>query len=103
MAAIAVTQQTFKSEVLDADKPVLVDFWASWCGPCKMMGPVVEETADERMDIKVCKVNIDDEQSLAEQFGVMSIPTFIVFKGGKIAAQAVGGQAKEALLQSLGL
>ena len=103
MAAIAVTQQTFKSEVLDADKPVLVDFWASWCGPCKMMGPVVEEIADERTDIKVCKVNIDDEQSLAEQFGVMSIPTFIVFKGGKIAAQTVGGQTKEALLQSLGL
>ncbi len=103
MAAIAVTQQTFKNEVLDADKPVLVDFWASWCGPCKMMGPVVEEIADERTDIKVCKVNIDDEKDLAEQFGVMSIPTFIVFKGGKIAAQTVGGQAKEALLQSLGL
>lgn len=103
MAAITLTQSAFKSEVLDADKPVLVDFWASWCGPCKMMGPIVEEIADERTDIKVCKVNVDDESELAEQFGVMSIPTFILFKGGKAVAQAVGGQVKEALLQSLGL
>lgn len=103
MAAITLTQSAFKSEVLDADKPVLVDFWASWCGPCKMMGPIVEEIADERTDIKVCKVNVDDESELAEQFGVMSIPTFILFKGGKAVAQAVGGKAKDALLQSLGL
>lgn len=103
MAAIAITQDTFKSEVLESDKPVLVDFWASWCGPCKMMGPVVEEIANERSDIKVGKVNVDDETDLAEQFGIMSIPAFILFKGGKVAAQAVGGQSKEGLLQALGL
>lgn len=103
MAAITITQDTFKSEVLDSDKPVLVDFWATWCGPCKMMGPVVEEIANERADIKVGKVNVDDESDLAEQFGVMSIPTFIVFKGGKVAAQTVGGQSKDDLLKALGL
>ncbi len=103
MASIAITQNNFKSEVLESDKPVLVDFWASWCGPCKMMGPVVEEISNERSDIKVCKINVDDESELAEQYGIMSIPAFYLFKDGKVAAQVVGGQPKDDLLKSLGL
>ena len=103
MATVTVTQDNFKSEVSDSKIPVLVDFWASWCGPCKMMGPVVEEISNERTDIKVGKVNVDDESELAEQFGIMSIPAFILFKDGKVAAQVVGGQPKEGLLKSLGL
>ena len=103
MASIAITQNNFKSEVLESDKPVLVDFWASWCGPCKMMGPVVEEISNERSDIKVCKINVDDESELAEQYGIMIIPAFYLFKDGKVATQVVGGQPKDGLLKSLGL
>ena len=103
MAAIQITESNFQTEVLESDKPVLVDFWASWCGPCKMMGPVVEEIANERSDIKVGKVNVDDEADLAQKFNVMSIPTFIAFKDGKVAAQAIGGQSKANLLSALGL
>ena len=103
MAAIEITESNFQAEVLDAKVPVLVDFWASWCGPCKMMSPVVEEIANERTDIKVGKVNVDNEADLAQKFSVMSIPTFIVFRDGKVAAQAVGGQSKDALIAALGL
>ena len=103
MATVAITESNFQAEVLDSDKPVLVDFWASWCGPCKMMGPVVEEISNERSDIKVGKINVDDEADLAQKYNVMSIPSFMVFKGGKVVAQTVGGQTKEGLLAALGL
>jgi thioredoxin 1 len=103
MATVAITESNFQAEVLDSDKPVLVDFWASWCGPCKMMGPVVEEISNERTDIKVGKINVDDEGDLAQKYNVMSIPAFMLFKGGKVVAQAVGGQPKEGLLAALGL
>ena len=103
MASIAITKENFKSEVLESDKPVLVDFWASWCGPCKMMGPVVEEISNERSDIKVCKINVVDESELAEEYGIMCIPAFFRFDDGKPSAQAVGGQSKESLLQALNL
>ena len=103
MATVAITESNFQAEVLDSDKPVLVDFWASWCGPCKMMGPVVEEISNERSDIKVGKINVDDEADLAQKYNIMSIPSFMVFKGGKVVAQTVGGQTKEGLLAALGL
>ena len=91
----AITKDNFQAEVLNADKTVLVDFWASWCGPCRMLSPVVDEIAAEHPELKVCKVNVDDEPELAGQFGVMSIPTLLVFKGGKLANQSVGVRPKD--------
>ena len=100
---LTFTAENFKSEVLESDLPVLVDFWASWCGPCRMMGPVVSEIAEEKKGVlKVGKVNVDEQESLAAQFNVMSIPTFILFKNGKAAAQRTGAMSKEDLLKSLG-
>lgn len=101
MAAIKVTASTFQTEVLQADKTVLVDFWASWCGPCQMMGPIVDQVADEHSEIKVCKVNVDDEQELAAKFGIASIPTLMVFKNGKNVNQLVGTCAKEKILAAV--
>ena len=101
MAELTITKANFQSEVLDSDKPVLVDFWASWCGPCKMLGPVISEIAEERSDIKVGKVNVDDEDELATQFGVMSIPMLAVIKDGKLVNQAVGARPKESILDML--
>ena len=91
----AITKDNFQAEVLNADKTVLVDFWASWCGPCRLLSPVVDEIAAEHPELKVCKVNVDDEPELAGQFGVMSIPTLLVFKGGKLANQSVGVRPKD--------
>ena len=90
MNEITITSENFEAEVLKADKPVLLDFWASWCGPCKMLAPIVEEIANENTDIKVGKVNVDEQPQLAQQFGIMSIPTILVFKDGKVANQTVG-------------
>jgi thioredoxin len=102
MAAIELTSENFEQEVLQADKTVLVDFWASWCGPCKMLSPVIEEIADERSDIKVGKVNIDEHPELAQKYGVMSIPTVLVIKDGEEANKSVGAVPKKALLDLIG-
>ena len=101
MSAINVNKNNFGQEVLISDKPVLLDFWASWCGPCRMVAPVVEEIAAERSDIKVGKINVDQEPELAAQFGVVSIPTLVVMKDGRIVNQAVGARPKAQLLAML--
>lgn len=101
MAALKITKDNFQAEVLEAKETVLVDFWASWCGPCKMIGPIIDQIADERSDVKVCKVNVDDEQELAVQFKVMSIPTLLVFKDGKVVNQSLGAKPKAAILAML--
>lgn len=101
MASVVVTKDNFQEEVLNSDRPVLLDFWASWCGPCRMVSPIVEEIAEERPDIKVGKVNVDEEQDLAAQFGVMSIPTLVVMKQGQITNQSVGAISKEQILALL--
>ena len=97
MAVVKLTAENFEQEVLQSEQPVLVDFYADWCGPCKMMGPVVEEVASEIADAKVCKINIDEEISVAQKFGVMSIPTFIAFKNGEVVGKQVGAVPKSAL------
>ena len=102
MAEITLTSENFKAEVLESKVPVLVDFWATWCGPCQMMGPVVEELANESDgSYKVGKVNVDEQGDLAQEYGIMSIPAFFVFKDGKVSASTVGAQGKDALLDML--
>ncbi|MDD4075536.1 MAG: thioredoxin [Eubacteriales bacterium] len=101
MSVITITEQNFEQEVLQADKPVLVDFWAPWCGPCRMVGPFVEQIAGERGDIKVGKVNVDEEPALAAQFGIMSIPMLMVFKDGALYNKALGAQPKSKILELL--
>ncbi len=93
-----VTKETFEAEVLQSDKPVLAEFWATWCGPCKMMGPIIEQLAEENPDYKVVKINSDEEQELAEKFGILSIPTVIAFKDGKQVNQSVGVVPKDKLV-----
>ena len=102
MAVINITKDNFDAEVMQSDKTVLLDFWAEWCGPCRMLAPTVHEIADERPDIKVGKVNVDEEPSLAEKFGIFSIPTLIVVKDGKVVSQTSGMRPKQAVLDLLG-
>lgn len=97
MAVITITKENFEQEVLQAEQTALVDFWASWCMPCKMLSPVVDEVAEENADVKVGKINIDEQPELAQQFRVMSIPTLAVFRGGKLVNQTVGVQPKSAI------
>lgn len=101
MSVIVITQENFADEVLNAEKPVLLDFWAGWCGPCRMMSPIVDEIAAERGDIKVGKVNVDEQEALAARFGIMSIPTLMVFRGGKAVQQSAGLRPKEEILAML--
>ena len=101
MSAININKNNFQNEVLNSEMPVLLDFWASWCGPCRMVSPIVDEIAAERGDIKVGKVNVDEQPELAGQFGVMSIPTLVVMKGGKVANQMVGARPKSQILAML--
>ena len=102
MAVVTITKENFEQEVLQSAKPVLLDFWASWCGPCRMLSPVVDEVAEERTDVKVGKVNVDEQPELAGEFGVMSIPTLLVFEQGKLVRQAVGARPKADVLDLLG-
>lgn len=101
MAAVTITKENFEQEVLHSEKPVLLDFWATWCGPCRMVSPIVDEIADETSSIKVGKVNVDEQPELAGQFQVMSIPTLIVIKDGKVTNQSVGAKPKAAILDLL--
>lgn len=101
MSAINITKENFHQEVLNSSKPVLLDFWASWCGPCRMVSPIVDEIAAERSDIKVGKINVDEQSELAAQFQVMSIPTLVVIKDGKIVNQAMGARPKAQILAML--
>jgi len=102
MSTLKITKDNFEQEVMKSDKPVLVDFWAEWCGPCRMVGPVVEEISKDVVGkAKVGKINVDEEMELAQAFNVMSIPTLIVVKDGKVANQTVGFQSKEALMNLL--
>ena len=102
MSVIKISKDNFLSEVLKAEKPVLIDFYADWCGPCRMVAPIVHEIAEERGDIKVGKVNVDEEPELAEKFGVFSIPMLVVMKDGKIVNQSLGARPKEMILAMLG-
>lgn len=102
MSVINVTKNNFKNEIVESEKPVLLDFWASWCGPCRMVSPIVDEIADETAAVKVGKVNVDDEPELARAFGVMSIPTLVVMKGGKVVNKTVGARPKAAIMAMLG-
>ena len=99
MSALHVTNENFEAEVLKSEKPVLVDFWAAWCGPCQMLLPVIEELAGEVGDAKICKVNVDEECELAEKYSVMTIPTLIVFRDGKPAEKSIGVISKEQILK----
>ena len=101
MSVINIKKNNFQNEVLNSEMPVLLDFWAPWCGPCRMVSPIVDEIADERGDIKVGKVNVDEQPELAAQFGIMSIPTLVVMKGGKVVNQMVGARPKNQILAML--
>lgn len=101
MAIVKITEANFEQEVLKSDKKVLIDFWASWCGPCRMLGPVIEEIAAEREDIKVCKVDVDSEGALAQSFRVVSIPMLVVMEDGKVVNKSVGFIPKEQVLDLL--
>lgn len=101
MLILTVNKNNFQKEVLESDRPVLIDFWASWCGPCKYLSPIIDEISAEHPEIKVCKVNIDEEQELASQFDIMSVPTLLIIKDGKVVNQSVGLKPKNQILQML--
>ncbi len=101
MSVFTITQDNFQKEVIESDKPVLLDFWASWCGPCRAVSPIVDEIAAETPTIKVGKVNVDEQQALAAQFRVMSIPTLVVIKDGKVVNRSMGAQPKQQILSLL--
>ncbi|MDO5112312.1 MAG: thioredoxin [Clostridia bacterium] len=101
MSVITITEQNFEQEVLQSDKPVLLDFWAPWCGPCRMVSPIVDQIATERGDVKVGKVNVDEQPNLAAQFDIMSIPMLMVFKNGALYNKALGAQPKGKILELL--
>lgn len=101
MAVLHITNENFEAEVLNSDIPVLVDFWATWCGPCQMLGPVIDEVAEEVGDAKICKINVDEQQELAVKYGVMTIPTLIVFKNGEVVKKSSGFIPKSEVLALL--
>ena len=101
MTAININKNNFQNEVMNSDKPVLLDFWAPWCAPCRMVVPIIEEIAGERPDIKVGKINVDEQPELASEFSIMSIPTLVVMKNGKIVQQVSGARPKNAILEML--
>lgn len=101
MSVIHIDRNNFQREVLNSDRPVLLDFWAPWCAPCRMVGPILDEIAEERSDVKVAKISIDEQPELAGQFGVMSIPTLMVMKEGRIVQQAAGARPKAQILSML--
>lgn len=102
MSVLTITKENFDELVIRSEKPVLIDFWASWCGPCRMMAPIVDEIAEEREDIVVGKINVDEEPEIATEYGIMSIPTLFLFKGGEIAQQIVGVRPKQQILDIIG-
>ncbi len=101
MSVLHINKDNFNEEVLNSDKPVLVDFWATWCGPCRMVAPILDEIAEERPDIKVCKINVDEQPELASTYQIMSIPTLMVVKDGKIVNQSAGARPKAQILSML--
>lgn len=101
MSVITLTTASYDTEVMKSDKPVLIDFFATWCGPCRMVSPLVDEIAEETDNYKICKVNVDDEPALAQKFGIMSIPTLVVLKRGEVVSKNVGAKPKEDILKML--
>ena len=101
MAVINITKDNFETEVIKSDKPVIIDFWAAWCGPCQMLSPIVDEVAEERDDIKVGKINVDEQMELAQKYGVMTIPTLLVIKNGEIANKHIGALSKSGVIELL--